>query len=822
MRFFRRFSRLISGLIALAIIGSLAVFPTAAQTPTMTLDRTEFVQGDDISVHYTGSSGKDWIAIYKKGQQPGAGGPQATVYEYTSKTGQPDGIMDFKDTDRGDVKELSLGEYDIYLLEDDGYNILAQSSFVIKDGSEGDKDSYSISADKKDYGPGERPVFSYTGSTHNDAWIGIYSADGDHTPRDGNPSLVWSYTRNYGQPDGSTDLQDQSAEGTMAMEKLPLGEYYAYLFADGGYTIVAECTFTLSPRDPALCPAPRRLKYDRTAKYQGYADGTVTITPSANAEGLTGYQLYWGDANGPLADYTGIPVTAAAEGDTVRELNASTQIPYGATRLYAFAVYDGNAESPDGVFVELDSGAAAKEEQPFYSFQVLSDTHITTDPGHIHNQHLRMALEDIKKTDPDSIGIFHVGDVTDNGEVAQYVQYNTIVNSFDDIPYIYCVPGNHDLRNQTYDMAVDRFLENTNAPSGYYSKEVGDATFIFLVSQDLDNWDLDRSAAHLRDDQLAFLKAELEKAADGMKPIFVFLHQPLYNTVSGSLPGQNWHGVDKDAELREILRQYPQVVFFTGHTHWELDSKSVMYAGNGEDATMFNDAAVGYLWTDDDTEKKGSQGFYVEVYADKLLVRGRDFVSEKWISGAQFIVDLSQNIKGLTNQVSENEDMLISQKTQIEALLADIRSLPADRVSEYKEQDLKLTGFLNKIKALELKADIDVLPDAADIDIEYKAAVNMAWQIFSGFTDDQKEILGTAAAEKLTALKAAIDKLAPDITKGDVDSNGTVNVSDMLTLKNLIMSGSWTSEQLAAGDMNEDNNLTVGDILAIKNIIMGK
>lgn len=600
------------------------------------------------------------------------------------------------------------------------------------------------------------------------------------------------------------------------MAKLAVGEYYAYLFADGGYTIVAECRFTLSPREPALCPAPRQIRYHHAGKYRGYADGAVAVTPPENAEGLTGYRLYWGDAAGPLPEYTGIPIPADdADGQTIRELNENTMIPCGATRLYAFAVYDDSTESPDGVYTELKKDAAAVEEQPLYSFQVLSDTHITADSNHLHSQHLRMALEDIRNTDPDSVGIFHVGDVTDNGEAAQYMEYSRVVNSVKDIPYIYCVPGNHDLRNQTYDMALERFLENTNAPSGYYSKKVGDATYIFLTSQDLDNWALDRSSAHLRNDQLAFLKAELAKAADGMKPIFVFLHQPLYNTVSGSLPGQNWHGVDRDAELREILRQYPQVVFFTGHTHWELDAKSAMYAGKGVDATMFNDAAVGYLWTDDDTEKEGAQGFYVEVYADRLLVRGRDFVAGKWVSGAQFIVDLSQNINGLSERISEDETQLLSQKGQIEALLRDIRSLPEDRAAAYAAQAQRLIELQKRIEALEPPAEIESLPEAADIGMEHKEAVNRAWQIFSGFTDSQKETLG-AAAQKLAALKAAVDKLAPALRRGDVDADDSVTVSDVVALRGLIVAGSQTDAQLAAGDLDGSKTLTVADVVALR------
>lgn len=60
----------------------------------------------------------------------------------------------------------------------------------------------------------------------------------------------------------------------------------------------------------------------------------------------------------------------------------------------------------------------------------------------------------------------------------------------------------------------------------------------------------------------------------------------------------------------------------------------------------------------------------------------------------------------------------------------------------------------------------------------------------------------------------------PEIIKGDVDNNKVVNVSDIISLKSLIMNGKWSDAQLKAGDMNNDNTLTVSDMLSIKNIIM--
>lgn len=55
---------------------------------------------------------------------------------------------------------------------------------------------------------------------------------------------------------------------------------------------------------------------------------------------------------------------------------------------------------------------------------------------------------------------------------------------------------------------------------------------------------------------------------------------------------------------------------------------------------------------------------------------------------------------------------------------------------------------------------------------------------------------------------------------GDADNNGVVNVSDMIYIKNLIMTENWSEEQLKYADCNMDGVLTVSDIIMVKNIIM--
>ena len=66
------------------------------------------------------------------------------------------------------------------------------------------------------------------------------------------------------------------------------------------------------------------------------------------------------------------------------------------------------------------------------------------------------------------------------------------------------------------------------------------------------------------------------------KPIFVFIHQPLYDTVAGSKPGRGWNGVEQDKQVKDILEKYLQAILFTGHTHWEFGSKSICIMRNIE------------------------------------------------------------------------------------------------------------------------------------------------------------------------------------------------------------------------------------------------
>jgi hypothetical protein len=199
----------------------------------------------------------------------------------------------------------------------------------------------------------------------------------------------------------------------------------------------------------------------------------------------------------------------------------------------------------------------------------------------------------------------------------------------------------------------NNYSRNDNRSVPYYEQVVNGNHFFFLASESLASQD----KADLSSKQLDWLDNRLWNIAkyEGDQPVFVFSHQSLTNTVAGSSTSQGWSGVIQDSALRFILNKYPNTFLFTSHSHWQLSSRNEMFQDNSTygstlGTTMFNTASITNLWCDDDKYIDGSQGLHVEVYNDKVVVSGRDFLRKKWIPSAKFTVDLNEKYRALHSQ----------------------------------------------------------------------------------------------------------------------------------------------------------------------------
>ncbi len=78
-----------------------------------------------------------------------------------------------------------------------------------------------------------------------------------------------------------------------------------------------------------------------------------------------------------------------------------------------------------------------------------------------------------------------------------------------------------------------------------------------------------------------------------------------------------------------ILNRFPQAVFFSGHRHFTLKNQPKTIYQNH--FTMFNDSSVRNPITPENRFVGDREGLVVQVFKDKVIVKGRDFTHQKWI-----------------------------------------------------------------------------------------------------------------------------------------------------------------------------------------------
>lgn len=417
---------------------------------------------------------------------------------------------------------------------------------------------------------------------------------------------------------------------------------------------------------------PKELSYRRTAQKEGLAEGILTVIP-AKTDGLRGYYLYWGDRKSQkLSDFTRIAALEAAGSDPYfYHFDPNLIVPEGAEKILVFPLI----YNEDGSFREADCFAELSVDvNPFrptskkqYTFCVVTDTHVTADKNHFHNAHMANCFAEIIRRAPDAAGIMSTGDVTNHGYPDEWEQFRALWTEAQEkgLPPMLFAPGNHDMHFYKYNNELGYqtsfaqqkalFLQytHTSGEELYHAETVAGHRFLFLGPERPINPGENECYLHITEKQFAWLEEQLDASDRAGEPAFLFLHQPMCETVSGSLssvnPGiQSWHGVYEDARLRALTDRYPRLVMFTGHTHWKFDSLQPILPGNEKTASYVNAASVAYLWTDKNgnieaargEDPFGSEGYFVDVYPDGIVLRGYDYASQKWSATAQFLLEL--------------------------------------------------------------------------------------------------------------------------------------------------------------------------------------
>ncbi|MCL2300678.1 MAG: metallophosphoesterase [Firmicutes bacterium] len=272
------------------------------------------------------------------------------------------------------------------------------------------------------------------------------------------------------------------------------------------------------------------------------------------------------------------------------------------------------------------------------NFSVLADAHIESFTM-FRFQYLRSALKDIAGASAPSDALVLLGDNTMNGQFTEYMMLYGILSAHNRSKNTLAAMGNHDINPSAYefDEALARHNVFYNAYTGaqnekpYYAREINGYTFLVLGSEDKAGTHEVISAA-----QLQWLDESLAGAARGGRPVFVFNHQPFNDKTHfpdehpNRPDGHYWYNLDGIGEASDavfgVLKKYDNVIYFSGHIHAPLK------ACETEGVTLVNVYPF--------TAFTGGNGMYVEVYGDRVLLRGRQYAFGQWNEDYVYTVTL--------------------------------------------------------------------------------------------------------------------------------------------------------------------------------------
>ena len=291
-----------------------------------------------------------------------------------------------------------------------------------------------------------------------------------------------------------------------------------------------------------------------------------------------------------------------------------------------------------------------------YSFGALSDVHVTY--GDLARSRFVKAIEYF--TDVEKVAFTCVaGDLTSSGTADQFRSYISVTEEAKSLcsrtAIIHDTTGNHDVeqgnatKNYLQDYADGK--EPYASRELYYSFMQGDDLFIMFG---MTGWPGKNGNSILFSDESMVWLENLLNNNKGRRT-FLFEHCPYFTSTNGIItdgigaivglaPPTGGYIASRNHAFMKLLDENPNVIFFHGHTHIPFYRQSD-YAGLNYAPTLgvhIPSSATGRIqrtdgsWVNNDAE---SWGYLVDVYENHIVLRGRDFVADKFVPIATYCID---------------------------------------------------------------------------------------------------------------------------------------------------------------------------------------
>ena len=392
-----------------------------------------------------------------------------------------------------------------------------------------------------------------------------------------------------------------------------------------------------------------------------------------------------------------------------------TAIPAGATKI--IATTDQSNATVDGAAAVFD---IPTEKQLYtgsghllYTFNSYSDIHIDTEGYYQKSlKNWEKALKFAKKTDTDFI--ISSGDAVTNskgsssskgGFADEWKTYQDILADSDYCNPVYESDGNHDMRTENSGLmdnsgtykgitgfvkasGTDSTVANIEKNKPYYyviEKTTGDV-FIFMAMEngyDAAGYD------NFSEEQINWLKDLLDTYYGTGVNVYIIEHAPFrgygagdtwmtplsngyipshykaFMLVNGQTGKKNSNeyftaeGMDGNTEFQQLLEQYPDLIWMSGHSHQDFTTCINYSNENGTSCHMIHNPSVAATtyYTDATSESqeydsntkdsdglgRTSQGYYVETYENTVIYYGANLYDAKIYPAYCYIMEGSRN-----------------------------------------------------------------------------------------------------------------------------------------------------------------------------------
>ena len=271
-----------------------------------------------------------------------------------------------------------------------------------------------------------------------------------------------------------------------------------------------------------------------------------------------------------------------------------------------------------------------------YSFGALSDIHVQYETA---QEDFQRALTFLNETEDVAFTCI-CGDLTDNGQDKDFADYVTYVNTYSPNTPVYECTGNHDCQTIRQ---TNETMRNYTGHDLYYSFTQGNDVFIMFG---MSGWSA-YTGETFSTESLQWLYETLE--ANRNKRVFLFQHvlrfdgsgKPYSPHPTGDLLNSTSGKV-----FKSLMEHYKNVVWFHGHSHMKFDCQEDCSYANydrmfGCHSVHIPSLAVPRDYVNDEYVYMYSQseGYVVDVYENHIVLRGRDFVKEKFLPIATYCLN---------------------------------------------------------------------------------------------------------------------------------------------------------------------------------------